>query len=735
MGEIRLLIRQKPVYQIKTGALIHYSGSTPYNLQSTPGPLPIGRQWSGYPGWIDITDDISDLNELSITWSLNVVDSNGIVIPGESDTKVGVTGTLTFEGEAFRLLKSWLAEDVSAPLNSVEALIQDDSCGYYSGFVIRPSELQWCESGVCNFSVNLKQDEEQLNCIKRTFISDDWQGWFPVDGKPLNGKKHPRFSYCVEQRPNGTMIALWYIMGQVLGPMAIIMVLLIVTVINPLIFAINGIILAINTIPGVNVSLINFVSPTAVFDSFTIYFIETAGCGREHPAPLIRDYIANVCDKCGITVNAQSAEVFFAPTMKFKTSSRGELTEPNPYYNACYFFPQTRRGIRRYESVNIFGSSPLNTDEFWIDENRPLLYLNMFLDQLAPVFNSQWRVQNGTLFFQRKDYYLDDDYVYDFTMLSPDRNKILEGICYEPNELKYPASVKGVYQSDMSDMSEAGGNNSTGQMNGVANFGNADNNPNYEGIMDKTVQFGSTKFNLDGASTCYYYDAMQQLANAGLLNLTTLFQTGAIAGALHDVADYALLMQSEIVALPKILCWDGESYTNARCISGKAAWDGISVYPMPDINPAYNNTAELWKYRHQPKTKVLGSALVLGAAPDGIYQVANYFGAPIAEQPALLVNYPMYFEPYYYDTLWDRFHWIDDPNRNPVMNFNWRVKIRLCCDDLDTLGVLMNSQGIVLGQRVKLPFGYYQDGVIKEIKVSYDVTDEYGMWIEISGTL
>lgn len=734
-----MYIRQLPIYN-KLNQQIYYAGTGPYNLVATVGTLPSARQFPTYPNWIDATNNVSDLTKLKITWT-EQRDNTGTVVPGANQIKKTASGTLKVTGESYQLFKQWLADDVSAALNSVEVKLEDTSCGFYEGLVVKPSDIQWCEDKECEFSVTLKQKDELMSCIKKTFIADNWQGWFPKDGKPLNGKKHPRFAYCKEQRPNGMMIALWYMMGQVMAPIAGIM-FGVVLLLNGLIFAINGIIIAINTIPGVNVSLINFVSPTAVFDSFNIYFVETAGCGREHPAPLIRDYITNVCDKCGIQVDAITAPIFFAPTITIETSdvnrvgsNNGVITATNPHYNATYFYPQVKRGIRRFESVNILGASPANNTEFWIDENAPLLTLDLFLDQLKGLYNAEWRVKNGKLYFWRKDWFLDGGYIYDFTQKSSDRLKILEGLCFEPSEVKYPAICHGIYATDASDMNESGGSNGAGQMNGILSFGNTNDNPNFEGILDKSVQFGATKFNLDGASGCYYYDALQQLANAGLLNLTTLFQAGTIARAMHDYGDYALLMQGETCALPKVIIWNGLDYTNARALTLKAPWPGASSYPTPDPNPVYNTAMEQWQVRHEPITKVLGSALTLSPNPPGIYYVANFFGAPVIQNPAELLNYPMYFEPFYYDTLWDWFHWIDDPLRNPVMNFNWRVKIKLCCDDLHTCQVLNDASGIVLGNKVKLPFQYYKDGKIREITVSYDTKDTYGQYIELSGTL
>lgn len=724
--ELQLYIQQLPQLNVQ-GQQIHFDGPNPAALSTVLGPLPPSRQFPQYGTFINITQYISDPG-ISITFSAKS-DNEGYITPGADQQKKAFSGAITFEGEAYRLIRQWLVDDVSASLNNVEVKLLHVGCGYYEGFKISPLDLQWCEGDICTFQITMKQVDEPLNCIKRTLIADNWQGWF--QSEPANGKKHPRFSYCNEQRPNGMMIALWYIMSQVLGPLAIVM--MVVTAIIALIAAIiNAIISVINTLGG-NLNFLNVPNPLAVFESFSIYFIETAGCGREHPAALIRDYITNVCDKCGISVDATTAPIFFAQSITIETSSRGVLTMPNPHYMATYFFATVKRGIRRFKSINIIGSSLQNTTDFWIPDNNPLLALDQFLDQLAPVYNAAWRIRTVSgipyLYFQRKDYWKSGNYIFDFTTNGADRHKLLEGICYEPYELRYPAYVKGAYAIDPGDSC---GNEVLSQMNGIVGFGSTENNPNYEGFMDKTTVFGGTRFNLDGAATCYYYDALQQLANSGLLNLTVLFQTATIASALADYGDYALLLRDETCTAPKIIIWDGESYTNARAVKPKSTWPGVGGLPMPDSNPTYNTTA--WNVKHPPQTFVLGSGLTLGPSPDGVYLVSNYFNAPIAEKTAYLVNFPMYFEPGYYDTTWDWFHWIDDPRYNLKKGYTWYGKIALCCEDLNILGVLSDASDISLGEMVKANIPYY-DHRIEEIEVNYDVEDTHGMHIKISGTV
>jgi hypothetical protein len=126
----------------------------------------------------------------------------------------------------------------------------------------------------------------------------------------------------------------------------------------------------------------------------------------------------------------------------------------------------------------------------------------------------------------------------------------------------------------------------------------------------------------------------------------------------------------------------------------------------------------------------------LPTSPFGIYRASDTLGLIKYDVPAMLVNYPMYFEPGYYDTLWDWFHWIDDPRLRPILNQNWTAKIELCCDDLkDKLKIFGRAENIMLGEKVKLPGKYYGEGTITEIEVSYDPTDDKGKYIQLKGTV
>lgn len=745
--EVVIKIRQNPVYNLNNQA-VYYDGTNPHNLTPIVGNIPVQRQWQGYPDFVDVTKYVENADKIKLTWQLQRNESKTTQGAGNPIRK-SASGSLIFQRLAYDLVKQWLVDDVSSSINSVEVRIEDTSCGMYEGYKITAQDLSWCEGGICEYSLVVKQNDEMISCLQRTLIADNHKGWFQKEPRNPDGsiKKHPRFSYCNEIRPNFTLVILWYTITVMFNTSLVFIIPLLLAV-NPILWLIKQIIIpALNLIPGVNISTNGIPDPIDmgdIWDGIETIYIESAGCGREHPSPLIRDYIQNVCDKCGITVDATTFPLFFSPTIDFDTST-GLENGNNEYYNACYFNAPVQRGLRSVRRISLVGGLQGSNPEYWIPDNEPLLNLPDYLDKLLPHFNHEWRLQNGKLIGRRKDDMATQGYIYDFSFGSTDRSKLVEGVCYQNTGDKYPASCIGIYSPDASDAcgSESGNVNGSGQQNGYVSFvqqdasnNNKPVNPNYEGVLDKSNQIGAAKFRFDGTSGDYIYDAAQVVINGSIISPLGQFATlKAALRSVDRIAKYALLLQAEKALLPKILIWNGESYENARCVFPKAAWNGVAPEPMPTINTKYNDNNEQWNVRHRPETDVIGKNLTFPSSPNGIYRVTDYFGILAAQHPALLVNYPMYFEPFYKGTLWDRFHFIDDPNVQMRLNRDWSVKIRMCCEDLIKCGVLNDARDIVLKEKVKLPNQYHTDGIIEEISVSYDPEEETGRFIELKGTM
>lgn len=717
-------IVDSPSQGLTAGQPIVYAGTNPATLYPVPGQVPVNN-------YFEVTRDVANLDKIQFTWTTER-DNEGTLVDGAFFAKKTASNSIQLEGEAYQFIKAWLIDHVAAPLNSIDVRIEDTSCGIYDEWIIRASQIQWCADDICEFSVTLQQKDPSLQCIQSTLVSDNWQGWF----QSFPTKKHPRFVYCNEVKPNGMMITIWWLMSLVFTILVIL-----TPIINTIIAVINVIIAILNAIIWITgadpIDYLSFFNPINVAESF---FMETSGCGRMHPAPLIRDYIDNVCKKCGVKIDGVTDPIFHSETINIDLSSDRQVkNRPNPYYNATYFYAPIKKGIRIFRGL--FNNDP-NMVDYYIPDNRPLSSLDIFLDEIKTLFNAEWKITftNGqpTLYIWRKDWFTMGAALYDFANSEDDRNKILQGICFSWLDKKQYAYMRGLYSDDAADTC---GNEALQYMNDIILMGDSTNNPVYEGYLDKrSIFFGGTRFRLDGASDDYLCNAMQVLLNGSALNPTipAIMQNGIIP-AIEKYADYALLMSDETAALAKVIIWDTNSgYDYAKAIRTKSTYlqsvNGSSL-PLPTPNPVYNPSGTPWYDLHEPDTYVKGSALSFGSSPKGKYTVQEYFGIDFYARASELVNYPMFFSSQFTENIYDFFHWIDDARVNPGVSLQWDCKIELCCDDLEKLGVLNDASDIKLLNKIILPVPYYQEGKLTEITVSYDSEDDYGKWIQLRGTV
>jgi len=264
------------------------------------------------------------------------------------------------------------------------------------------------------------------------------------------------------------------------------------------------------------------------------------------------------------------------------------------------------------------------------------------------------------------------------------------------------------------------------------------------------MQFGGTRFRLDGASTDDIMDAMQLILNTmGILStgFVGIIMYAIVIPALEEFADYALLLKDETCSLPKIIIWDGQSYENAKAVQSKMVSTDIIIQtipaPQPEINTPYNNYPVPMNWyngnptlsRHAAETFVRGSSLTFVSTPFNYYTVSDFIGVVKYQKPAILVNYPMYFAPGFYDSMFDWFHFLDDPSNNPTLNMNFRIKIGLCCEDIQRIKPFKDGSEIELVELVKLDGTFYTDGKVTEYTIDYNPDSERGASIEIKGTV
>lgn len=732
--ELRFYIKKRQLFDLY-GNPIMAVGTVPTNVTVVGGTIPNNN-------WTDITDDVSNPESFNITFTENR-DSSGTVStkPGVRFIKKAATGIFSITGDTYKFIYDWIYKSPTSMYNAFSLRVEDVGCGCYDELVVARSSINFCEGNICEFELSVRQADEVYDCIQKTVISDNWQGWFQE--QPSGGKQYPRFSYCDEPTNQSVLLLIWFVFFNVVVGSGAGLLIVLATIVNPIIAIVN-----VFTNPN-----LSYINPLQVNKAIITLMFESAGCGREHPAPFIRDYIQNVCDKCGVVVDAISAPVFFATHLSMTTSSGWIDSEINPHYNATWLEPKIKKGVRRFKDLwaSMTYQNPDNTTFFQV-ENAPIYALSDFLDKLKPIYNSEWRIRkiNGqyVLMFLRSDWWLQGKYIYNFQDGSPDRDKIINGVCFEPDDITFPAYTGEMYQLDPI---EQGNSEVLDAYNGLAyNFGQlTETNILFEGgATDPSYYIAPTKFGLDGSGSDYIYDSFQSSLNSSWFHLGINMPSNPFAPATLNtlaigMADYvrkyvnnAIYLRTDNVGMARIIIWDGGDMLNAKALRQYSGLkSSASTLPEPPTNPTYNVANDSFNKLHNRNTRVRGLGLTFGGNPSGVYEVRGLLGTVYLHEPCELPNFPLYYNAGFKGTLWDWWHFVKDPRFQQRMGLKWHVEIENCCEDKEKLGVFTHSDNIGLGNTVKLPLDFIFTGVISEISVDYNSKNGVGRTIKISGTV
>jgi hypothetical protein len=605
------------------------------------------------PTWVEFTDQTTGLDKLSLSWDKVNSGTSGEtteVNPGGTNYDKGISLELTFNDAAFSFIFDWLLGSPCGTLNAIDVLITDRLCGKdYRLFEIKADNLQYSPFGApCEIEVKLREADPVWHCVHKTFIWDNWQDWF-IDG---SSKQHPCFLTGVEPRPR--MIA----------------------------SARMGLSIFAQTIPIVSL----------FFSETNDVFRRILNVDNFVDAPLIRDYLDNVAEKCGLQVDTIFHDV------------------GGPYENACLYFPIAG-------AMHVSDSSAVTSPALWFHfENRWNVTLAEFLDKLKVVFNAEWYVTpNSTLIFRQRQAFLNTTPIKDFAAAGPDvwdRTTLR----YTFNGTKKPAYGRYQYTVDGSDLATQ---EAQPLYNDIVDFDGPANNLMLEGNVSKNFEFGATGFIRDGRAK---EDYLRQTVNEGetaayglivllaviIASLLTGVVSAGAAAALaaflgvwvalisvkaNDLRDLfsadtytgAVRLTSEQVSVPRILIWDGESLNRAKVVRV----DPGDIVP----NTYYNPDSQDYLTRNS-------------------FQYA----------PAAIFNYPVYFESYFEGNLFDTYH---EETDNPLLSLStqqtFELEANLCCELLDLLGVWSDSFAkigyfIVLEERP----GYQVQGRIENFTLDYD---------------
>lgn len=254
--------------------------------------------------WYDYTEYIEEAEKLSLTWDkVNSGNSgNSTTNPDGSNYDKGISSDLVFFDRAYDFIYEWLLTSECQILNAIEVKIIDHIAGgTFRLFEIKNDNIEFAPvDEPCRFKIKLREQDSNWHCIHKTFIWDDWQGWFKS-----GAKDHPCFLTCIEPRPRLVQSARMALM---------------------LFFYSNPSVAAITWITGGNIQ----------DDTRNIL-----NANRFVDAPLIRTYIENVAGKCGLSMDTifDSGEdwenlCLYYPQAGFMHESDGDsVASPSLAYN------------------------------------------------------------------------------------------------------------------------------------------------------------------------------------------------------------------------------------------------------------------------------------------------------------------------------------------------------------------------------------------------------------------
>lgn len=234
------------------------------------------------PTWYDFTEHVRGLDQLGLSWDEVNAGNEGAsteTSPGGSNYDKGISVELTFNDAAYTFIYGWLLATACGSLNIVDVRIVDELNGViYRVFEIKADNIvERPFDAPCELRVQVREADAAWHCVHKTFIWDNWQGWFQ-DG---SSKQHPCFLTAVEPRPR--LIASARMGLSIFG----------------------------QTIPLIS----------ALFNENDNAFRRILNVDNFVAAPLVRDIIDNVIGKCGMTADT----IFHDPL--------------SPYYNLCLYHP------------------------------------------------------------------------------------------------------------------------------------------------------------------------------------------------------------------------------------------------------------------------------------------------------------------------------------------------------------------------------------------------------------
>lgn len=396
-----------------------------------------------------------EINGVLITGRVDGIDNFVVTLryqDEEGKIARGFSSELTFYDDGYDILKTALIDPAAGFAEKVNVKIWDGCCSkaVFEGFIFGDS-IDWCEPD-CYISANLREEDPAASCIQNKLIWDNTYGFLNNDYRGIK--------YCLINRPLFIHLIITYF-SLLLREIVYIIAFVLTPVVAIVWVICKAVQLFANNL-SCNGDLVN---PAELWQLVQKIDDSLDTCGHYHPTPLVREYLDNACRVCGLTFSSSI------------------LNNPNSIYSTMAMMAaQVERGRYRNEGNKL------------IDANLPIETVETLMrDYLKPMFNADYRIANGQLVFERKDYFLASQTWIDAVDLLEKGLIVDNKICF--NWIDKDRYSYGNYSYSM-DASDYIGNEARSTYGDIVEW----NNPyssSQKGSYDLMINAGASRYNGD----------------------------------------------------------------------------------------------------------------------------------------------------------------------------------------------------------------------------------------------
>ena len=355
------------------------------------------------------------------------------------ESAFGFSPELTVRGAAYDYLVQEIINKPNPKLENIKVLVYDLCCLDLNGNprqvfdgLIEGADVRWCLIPYCEATVTVIDDTPDAQSIKCLKNNNIWDKIRNVAAGEDEFRKSIVVIYCDDIKPSSL-----HEFGLVLG-------ILFFIIFTPLIAVFNF----FSLILGDTSNLFNIIG-TAI-----------TGCNKRHRAAYVHSYMINLCKLCNLG---------------FQSS----LFDVGEYYH------NTVRLDSGYKEGDPFSGH--------YEINKPNLNGVQYLDEFKQ-FNISWRVTNGVLQVERKDFF-NGGLWFDATLLPTDS---ILSLCVEATDLKPAAYAEYEYARDGGDNS---GDEVAPKWVDRAIDWNIPVNPVQVGLYSKKLLYSASQFRFDVNAT------------------------------------------------------------------------------------------------------------------------------------------------------------------------------------------------------------------------------------------